>query len=94
MESLPKMFVHVDDFCQAFLPKLGQSLLSSGTVKRHRRRSTYAEAYASPISNAGPKDIIYPVEKKSRKNLPIITITYRGRSQPVLVMFFFPGFMF
>jgi hypothetical protein len=39
MESLLEMFVHVDDFCQAFLPKLEQSLLSSGAVKRHRERS-------------------------------------------------------
>ena len=39
MESLLEMFVHVDDFCQAFLPKLEQHLLSSGVVKRHRERS-------------------------------------------------------
>jgi hypothetical protein len=39
MESLLKMFVHVDNFCQAFLPKLEQSLLSRGAVKRHRERS-------------------------------------------------------
>ena len=39
MESLLEMFVHVDDFCQAFLPKLEQYLLSSGAVKRHRERS-------------------------------------------------------
>ena len=79
MESLLKMFVHVDDFCQAFLPKLEQSLLSSGAVKRHRRRSTYAEAYASPISNARPKDTIYPIEKMSSESLWIITIIKWGR---------------
>lgn len=39
MESLLELFVHVDDFCQAFLPNLGQHLLNSGTVKRHRERS-------------------------------------------------------
>ena len=39
MESLLELFVHVDDFCQAFLPKLQQHLLSSGTIKRHRERS-------------------------------------------------------
>src|SRR4030042_5755303 len=39
MESLLELFVHVDDFCQAFLPNLEQHLLSSGAVKRHRERS-------------------------------------------------------
>jgi hypothetical protein len=33
------MFVHVDDFCEAFLPTLEQHLLSSGDVKRRRERS-------------------------------------------------------
>ena len=87
MESLLKMFVHVDDFCQAFLPKLEQSLLGSGAVKRHRRRSTYAEAYASLISNGRPIVIIYSIEKKSSEILRIITITNRGRSQPALLVY-------
>jgi transposase len=39
MESLLELFVHVDDFCQAFLPKLEQYLLRSGAVKRQRERS-------------------------------------------------------
>lgn len=39
MESLLELFVHVDDFCQTFLPKLGQYLLRSGAVKRQRERS-------------------------------------------------------
>jgi hypothetical protein len=39
MDSLLEMFVHVDDFCQAFQPNLEQHLLGSGTVKRHRERS-------------------------------------------------------
>jgi hypothetical protein len=39
MESLLELFVHVDDFCQAFLPTMEQYLLSSGAVKRHRERS-------------------------------------------------------
>lgn len=39
MESLIELFVHVDDFCQSFLPKLEQHLLTSGVVKRHRERS-------------------------------------------------------
>jgi hypothetical protein len=28
-------------------------------------RPTYAEAFATPISKGGPKEIIYPIEKKS-----------------------------
>ena len=36
MESLLELFVHVDDFCQAFLPNLEQYLLNSGAVKRCR----------------------------------------------------------
>lgn len=39
MESLLELFVHVDDFCQTFLPSLEQHLLKSGTIKRHRERS-------------------------------------------------------
>jgi len=39
MESLLELFVHVDDFCQAFLPTMKQHLLSSGAIKRHRERS-------------------------------------------------------
>jgi transposase len=39
MESLLELFVHVDDFCQAFLPILEQHLLSSGAIQRHRERS-------------------------------------------------------
>jgi hypothetical protein len=39
MESLLELFVHVDDFCQTFLPALEQYLLSSGAVKRRRGRS-------------------------------------------------------
>ncbi len=39
MESLLELFVHVDDFCQAYLPRLEQYLLSSGAIKRHRERS-------------------------------------------------------
>jgi transposase len=39
MESLLELFVHVDDFWQAFLPHLEQHLLSSGAIQRHRERS-------------------------------------------------------
>jgi hypothetical protein len=39
MESLVELFVHVDDFCQAFLPKLEQDLLQSGAIQRRRARS-------------------------------------------------------
>ena len=39
MESLLELFVHVDDFCQAFLPSMEQNLISRGAVKRHRARS-------------------------------------------------------
>jgi transposase len=39
MESLLELFVHVDDFCQAFLPNLEQYLLTSGAIKRRRERS-------------------------------------------------------
>jgi transposase len=39
MKSLLELFVDVDDFCQAFLPKLEQHLLSSGAIQRHRERS-------------------------------------------------------
>jgi transposase len=39
MDSLLELFVHVDDFCQVFLPKLEQHLLTSGAIKRRRTRS-------------------------------------------------------
>jgi transposase len=39
MESLLELFIHVDDFCQAFLPNLQEHLLNNGTVKRRRARS-------------------------------------------------------
>jgi len=39
MESLVELFVHVDDFCQAFLPKLEKHLLQSGVTHRRRVRS-------------------------------------------------------
>lgn len=39
MESLLELFCHVDDFCQAFLPKLEQHLLESGAIQRRRERS-------------------------------------------------------
>jgi transposase len=39
MESLLELFVHVDDFCQAFLPNLERHLLSSGARQRRRARS-------------------------------------------------------
>jgi len=39
MESLLELFVHVDDFCQAFLPQLEQYMLNSGAIQRHRERS-------------------------------------------------------
>jgi hypothetical protein len=39
MESLVKLFVHVDDFCQTFLPQFEKQLLQSGTVHRRRGRS-------------------------------------------------------
>jgi hypothetical protein len=43
MESLLELFVHVDDFCQAYLPSLEKHLLNSGAVKRHRERSLSAQ---------------------------------------------------
>jgi|SRR3990172_5750957 len=39
MESLLELYVHVDDFCQVFLPQLEQHLLKSGGIQRHRERS-------------------------------------------------------
>ena len=39
MESLLELFVHVDDFCRAFLPHLEQHLISNGAIRRHRERS-------------------------------------------------------
>jgi hypothetical protein len=39
MKSLLELFVHVDDFCQEFLPILEQHLLTSGVIKRRRERS-------------------------------------------------------
>lgn len=39
MESLVELFVHVDDFCQAFLPTLEKQLLQSGFIQRRRERS-------------------------------------------------------
>jgi len=39
MESLLELFVHVDDFCQTFLPSLEQHLLRSGSIQRRRARS-------------------------------------------------------
>jgi transposase len=39
MKSLLELFVHVDDFCQVFLPILEQHLLTSGVIKRRRERS-------------------------------------------------------
>jgi transposase len=39
MESLLELFVHVDDFCQKFLPGLEQLLLASGAIQRRRDRS-------------------------------------------------------
>jgi len=39
MKSLVELFVHVDDFCQAFLPQLEKQLLQSGVIHRRRVRS-------------------------------------------------------
>lgn len=39
MDSLLELFCYVDDFCQAFLPKLEKHLLSSGIQQRRRARS-------------------------------------------------------
>ena len=39
MNSLVELFVSVDDFCIAFLPKFNQLLLASGEVQRQRARS-------------------------------------------------------
>jgi transposase len=39
MQSLVELFVHVDDFCQAFLPELENHLLKSGAIQRRRDRS-------------------------------------------------------
>ena len=39
MESLLELFVHVDDFCQSFLPIFEQHLLTSGITQRRRERS-------------------------------------------------------
>jgi len=39
MESLLELFVHVDDFCQSFLPVLEQRLLTSGAIQHRRERS-------------------------------------------------------
>ena len=37
MDSLTELFVHGDDFCQTFLLKLEQHLLSSGAIKHNRK---------------------------------------------------------
>jgi Transposase DDE domain len=39
MDSLLELFVHVDDFCQHFMPVIEQQLLASGQRQRHRQRS-------------------------------------------------------
>lgn len=39
MNSLVELFVSVDDFCLAFLPKLNEHLLASGAKQRQRARS-------------------------------------------------------
>lgn len=39
MDSLLELFCNVDDFCQSFLPKWQEQLLSSGDVQRQRKRS-------------------------------------------------------
>jgi transposase len=39
MQSLVELFVHVDDFCQAFLPEHEKHLLQSGAIQRRRDRS-------------------------------------------------------
>lgn len=39
MESLVELFVRVDDFCKAYLPKLERHLLQSGIIQRRRERS-------------------------------------------------------
>ena len=39
MQSLVELFVHVDDFCQAFLPHFEKHLLQSGVIQRRRERS-------------------------------------------------------
>jgi hypothetical protein len=39
MESLVELFVHVDDFCQTFLPQFEKQLLQSGTVHPRLGRS-------------------------------------------------------
>jgi transposase len=39
MESLLELFVHVDDFCQSFLPIFEEHLLTSGITQRRRERS-------------------------------------------------------
>jgi transposase len=39
MKSLLELFVHVDDFCQSFLPVFEQYLLASRMIQRRRERS-------------------------------------------------------
>jgi hypothetical protein len=39
MESILALFVHVDDFCKAFLPFWNRQLLSCGAQQRQRERS-------------------------------------------------------
>lgn len=39
MESLVELFVRVDDYCKAYLPKLERHLLQSGVIQRRRERS-------------------------------------------------------
>jgi hypothetical protein len=39
MESLVELFCHVDDFCQAFLPKMDMKVVCSGLPTRKRDRS-------------------------------------------------------
>ena len=39
MASLVELFVHVDDFCKEYMPKLNQVLLENGVIQRQRQRS-------------------------------------------------------
>ena len=39
MDSLLELFCDVDDFCQVFLPKWEEKLITSGEKKRQRDRS-------------------------------------------------------
>jgi hypothetical protein len=62
MERLLELFVHVDDFCQAFLPHLEQHLISSGAIQRNLRQGKELHLeYWPDFDQVLKSDKIYPL---------------------------------